>query len=97
MILQDVGAVITEKNLPAEIKAETPRSGLTVQAGGSLPLPTHEGMDYKMTVDRLTGQIKGKILLKALEISGGNKTGAAKILRISRYSLLRELKKIAEV
>jgi len=97
MILQDVGAVISEKNLPAEIKAETPRSGLTVQVGESLPLPTHEGMDYKMTVDRLTGKIKEKILLKALEISVGNKTGAAKILRISRYSLLRELKKISEV
>ena len=95
MILQDVGAVIKEENLPAEIKSVTPRD-LTVQVGESLPLPTHEGMDYRLIVDRLTRKIKEKILLKALELSGGNKTAAARFLCISRYSFLRELKKIDE-
>ena len=95
MILQDVGATITEENLPAEIRVAAPQD-LTVQVGEPLTLPSHEGMDYRLTVDRLTRKIKEKILSKALELSGGNKAGAARLLNISRYSLIRELKKLGE-
>jgi len=95
MILQDVGAVIEVGNLPAEIKVAA-QHDLTMQVGEFLPMPFHEGMDYRLTVGRLTGKIKEKILSKTLELSGGNKTAAAKLLGISRYSLIRELKKLSE-
>jgi transcriptional regulator with GAF, ATPase, and Fis domain len=95
MILQDVGAVIEVENLPAEIKVAA-QHDLTVQVGESFPMSFHEGVDYRLTVGRLTGKIKEKILSRALKLSGGNKTAAAKLLGISRYSLIRELKKLSE-
>ena len=95
MILQDVGAIIAEENLPAEIRVTAPQD-LTVQVGEPVILPSHEGMDYRLTVDRLTRKIKEKILSKALDLSNGNKAGAARLLNISRYSLIRELKKLGE-
>jgi transcriptional regulator with PAS, ATPase and Fis domain len=53
-------------------------------------------MDYKRAVEKLTGKIKGRILERALELSGGNKTKAAALLNISRYALIRELKKVGK-
>jgi transcriptional regulator of acetoin/glycerol metabolism len=39
-------------------------------------------------------KIKERILLKTLKLSNGNKTVTAQRLGISRYTLLRELKKL---
>lgn len=95
MILRDVGTIITEENLPAEIRVAAPQD-IAAQIGDSLSLPFHAGMDYRLTVDKLTRKVKEKILMEALELSGGNKAAAARLLNISRYSLIRELKKINE-
>ena len=54
-------------------------------------------IDYKLAVEKLTNKIKERILERALELSGGNKTKAAALLNISRYALIRELKKVGKV
>jgi transcriptional regulator with PAS, ATPase and Fis domain len=60
-----------------------------------LPLTSStERIDYKAAVEKLTGRIKKRVLTRALELSGGNKTKAARLLSISRYALIRELKKV---
>ena len=93
MILRHVGDYITAENVPAEIKiASAPVTASQEEEWLSL-LPT-QGLDYKTATDQLSKKVKEKILSKALELSGGNKSKAARLLKISRYSLLRELKKL---
>jgi transcriptional regulator with GAF, ATPase, and Fis domain len=96
MILRDVGRYITPENIPAEIKslaAQDPVSHLDEL----LPLTSaKERIDYKAAVEKLTGRIKERVLTRALELSGGNKTKAAHLLSISRYALIRELKKVGK-
>lgn len=92
MILRDVGRLITPQNIPAEIKRATSQ-GLTRQVDEFLPLFSSEGIDYRKTTEELSGKIKARIILKALELTGGKKTKAAKLLNISRYTLIREMKK----
>ena len=96
MILRDVGRVITPENIPAEIKASAAQDPV-VQVDELLPLTSaSDRIDYKQAVDKLTGRIKGRILNRALQLSGGNKTKAAKLLNLSRYALIRELKKVGK-
>ena len=96
MILRDVGRVITPENIPAEIKASAAQDPV-VQVDELLPLTSaSDRIDYRQAVDRLTGKIKGRILGRALQLSGGNKTKAAKLLNMSRYALIRELKKVGK-
>jgi transcriptional regulator with GAF, ATPase, and Fis domain len=96
MILRDVGRVITPENIPAEIKASAAQDPV-VQVDELLPLTSaSDRIDYKQAVDKLTGKIKGRILNRALQLSGGNKTKAAKLLNLSRYALIRELKKVGK-
>ena len=96
MILRDVGRVITPENIPAEIKASAAQDPV-VQVDELLPLTSaSDRIDYKQAVDKLTGKIKGRILNRALQLSGGNKTKAAQLLNLSRYALIRELKKVGK-
>jgi transcriptional regulator with PAS, ATPase and Fis domain len=93
MIMRHVGNYITEENIPAEIKiAGIPQAAS--QEEEWLSLLSAGGMDYKTATDQLSKKVKWKILSRALEVSGGNKSRAARLLKISRYSLLRELKKL---
>ena len=96
MILRDVGRVITPENIPAEIKASAAQDPV-VQVDELLPLTSaSDRIDYKQAVEKLTGKIKERILTRALQLSGGNKTKAAQLLKISRYALIRELKKVGK-
>jgi len=96
MILRDVGRVITPENIPAEIKASAAQDPV-VQVDELLPLTSaSDRIDYKQAVEKLTGKIKGRILNRALQLSGGNKTKAAQLLNLSRYALIRELKKVGK-
>jgi DNA-binding NtrC family response regulator len=58
-----------------------------------LPDLTSGGIDYTTMTEEITRNVKGKILEKALELSRGKKTEAARLLNISRYKLIREQKK----
>lgn len=96
MILRDVGRLITPENIPAEIKASAAQDPV-VQVDELLPLTSaSDRIDYKQAVEKLTGKIKERILTRALQLSGGNKTKAAQLLKISRYALIRELKKVGK-
>ena len=97
MILRDVGRFITPENIPAEIKVSAARDPVA-PADDLLPLiSATDRIDYKLAVEKLTNKIKERILERALELSGGNKTKAAALLNISRYALIRELKKVGKV
>ena len=93
MILQDVGIFITRDDLPIEIKTAASRE-MTTPVDEYLPYSSSYPVDYKLLIDQLTIKIKEQILIRTLELSNGNKTVAAQRLGISRYTLLRELKKL---
>jgi transcriptional regulator with GAF, ATPase, and Fis domain len=93
MILRNVGAYITAENIPAEIKPASAPAAVR-QEEAWMSLLSAQGMDYKEATEELSKKIREKILSRALELSAGNKSRAAKLLRVSRYTLLRELKKL---
>ncbi len=93
MILRHVGDYITAENIPAEIKIISAPIAAK-QEEELISLLSTQGMNYKAATEQLSKKVKEKILSKALEVSGGNKSRAAKLLKISRYVLLRELKKL---
>jgi len=95
MILQRVGTTITPDDLPAEIKVIQNQKYL-VEIENFLP-PLFSGeINYTSVTQKIMNDIKEKILENALEMSGGNKTVAAKQLSISRYKFIREQKKIGK-
>ncbi|MDD5723708.1 MAG: sigma 54-interacting transcriptional regulator [Syntrophales bacterium] len=93
MILQSVSNLITPDNIPAEIKAVAPQT-LARRAGEFSLLNAPYPADYRSAIDELTNKIKKEILGKALEVNRGNKAAAARQLGISRYTLIRELRKL---
>lgn len=96
MIHRDVGRYITPENIPAEIKMSAAQDPL-VSIDGLLPITSAtDKIDYRLAVEKLSGKIKARILARAMKLSRGNKTKAAAMLNISRYALLRELKKVRQ-
>lgn len=88
MILQNIGRVILPENLPSELKQTS-----ALNMDGLMP-DLSQDMDFKSTIEKITNEIRERILLSALERGKGKKSAAARILGISRYTMLRELKKI---
>jgi two-component system response regulator AtoC len=93
MIVQDMGKVITPDHLPAEIKVNVIGEKIKSAYDRFSPIIPVAGIDYQVLTEQITGEVKGKIIAKALELSKGNKTNAAKLLGISRFKLLREQKR----
>ncbi|MHB9098088.1 MAG: sigma-54-dependent Fis family transcriptional regulator [Syntrophales bacterium] len=94
MILHNDGQMITSESLPAEMRATTNQERLRIQIDNILPQLSTEGIDFTLVTERITNDIKRKIIENTLEMSRGNKTEAARRLGISRYKLIREQKKI---
>ncbi len=94
MILHNDGTMITAESLPAEMRATTNQERLRIQIDNILPQLSTEGIDFTLVTERITSDIKRKIIENTLEMSRGNKTEAARRLGISRYKLIREQKKI---
>lgn len=94
MILHNDGLQITFENLPAEMRITTNQEKLRLQIDNILPQLSPEGIDFTRVMERITNDIKRKIIENALAASRGNKTEAARCLGISRYKLIREQKKI---
>ena len=53
-----------------------------------------EGLDYSQITESITNQIKKRVIERALQLTGGNRTKAAKALHLSRAALWREMEKI---
>jgi transcriptional regulator with GAF, ATPase, and Fis domain len=94
MILHNDGQMITSESLPAEMRATTNQERLRIQIDNIVPQLSTEGIDFTLVTERITNDIKRKIIENTLEMSRGNKTEAARRLGISRYKLIREQKKI---
>ena len=94
MIIQNIGNIIVPENLPAEVNTGQNQKQLKIDIDDFVSLLSSDGLDYTAVTDKIIADIKEKILENALEISGGNKTIAAKHLSISRFKLIREQKKI---
>jgi two-component system response regulator AtoC len=94
MILHNDGFQITYENLPAEMRITTNQEKIRLQIDNILPQLSPEGIDFTRVTERIMNDIKRKIIENTLAASRGNKTEAARCLRISRYKLIREQKKI---
>ena len=94
MILHRDGALIAPESLPAEMRANTGKEQLRIQIDNVLPQLSTEGIDFIRVTERISNDIKRKIIESTLEMTRGNKTEAARRLGISRYKLIREQKKI---
>ncbi len=93
MIFQDMGNIITPEYLPAEVKIAAPREENQLSLYSFSPVLPAEGIDFEALTVKITRDVKEKIINKALELSKGNKSKASHLLGISRYKLLRELKR----
>jgi two-component system response regulator AtoC len=94
MILHNDGTLITAEGLPAEMKATTHQEKLRIQIDNILPQLSSDGIDFTLVTERISNDIKRKIINNTMEMTRGNKTEAARRLGISRYKLIREQKKI---
>jgi len=93
MIMQDVKSVIAPEDFPAEIKKAAPQA-FEMEIGQNISFDVSHSINYKNLTESLANKVKDRILRKALELHKGNKTAAARQLGISRYTLIRELKKV---
>lgn len=95
MIIQDMGNIITPEYLPAEIKNTISReqTRLVTNADGYVPDLLSENIDFQAVTEKITQEVKEKIIARAMEQSKGNKSKAASMLGISRFKLIRELKR----
>jgi transcriptional regulator with PAS, ATPase and Fis domain len=92
MILKSLGTVINPDNMPAELKS-LDQKGVEIKIEPFLQQLPLDGINYDAITDKITKDVKAKILRNALIKSGGNKSEAAKKLGISRYKFIREQKK----
>jgi len=93
MILQSIGPMITVDNLPLEMKAVSLSDERKVPLDNLFSQLALDGIQYDEVTERITSDVKEKIITRALEQSGGNRARAAKLIGISRYKLIREEKK----
>jgi transcriptional regulator with GAF, ATPase, and Fis domain len=94
MIIQKGVTTITQDDLPLEIKGTPNQQLLKIEIEKFVPQVSSGEFDYTRLTEKIMNDIKEKILESALEMSGGNKTAAARHLSISRYKFIRERKKI---
>ncbi|HNT58241.1 MAG TPA: sigma-54-dependent Fis family transcriptional regulator, partial [Syntrophales bacterium] len=93
MILQNVGTFISREDLPREISRSSGPVPLT-PPDAFIPDLNGDPIPYRKLVLGMTNRFKERIIRQTIELTGGNKTEAARRLGISRYALLRELKKL---
>jgi two-component system response regulator AtoC len=60
----------------------------------SLDFQLDEGLDYYEVTENISNQVKKRLIVKALQLTGGNRTKAAEVLHLSRSALWREMAKI---
>jgi transcriptional regulator with GAF, ATPase, and Fis domain len=95
MILQGANATITPEKLSLEVKPPSKRGALNhMDVEKFLPQLLSSGIDYEYVTGKAMSDLKSKLLARSLEVSGGNKSKAAKLLGISRYKFIREEIKI---
>ncbi|MBM4315747.1 MAG: sigma-54-dependent Fis family transcriptional regulator, partial [Deltaproteobacteria bacterium] len=94
MILHGEGDMISVESLPTEMRSTANHEKCRIQIGAVVPRLTSGGIDFAQVTERIANDVKRQIIDSALAMSRGNKTEAARRLGISRFKLIRELKKI---
>jgi transcriptional regulator with GAF, ATPase, and Fis domain len=99
MILQNPNSVITPENLPAELRASAGqhlgRDFIAKISQMDLFAPFElDKAGFEAITERITNDIKAKIIDQAMNRTRGNQTQAAKLLGISRFKLIREQKRL---
>lgn len=96
--------------LPTEVRTLLPEHmpfggglerGCAPKAGAAhlpstLEFQLDDGLDYYQVTENITNQAKSRIIEKALQLTGGNRTKAAKVLNLGRCALWREMEKIKQ-
>jgi transcriptional regulator with PAS, ATPase and Fis domain len=83
IMIIDNPEIIQSKHLPAEIIGESPHLSRAGDLGGlDLEIPD-SGIDLKDLTDRM----QARLIKNALARTGGNKSKAAKLLKLDRFSL----------
>jgi two-component system, NtrC family, response regulator AtoC len=95
VIANDVSEVLLE-HFPIDVlsKVQLMEKKHSKQLLSTLKL-TDEGIDLNQSVMELTVDLKRQLIGQALNYCGGNKTKAAKLLRLSRGALWREIQKFS--
>jgi DNA-binding NtrC family response regulator len=76
--------------LPDEIRALPGAVTARTSAGLIVPTAADDGVDFASTM----AQIERELILKYLEKAGGNKRQAARMLRLSRTTLIDKLHRL---
>ena len=68
MIMPDLGTSITPEYLPAEIKATVNQEINRIAFDRFMPALTMEGIDFQTVANKITREVKEKIIAKALAV-----------------------------
>jgi two-component system, NtrC family, response regulator AtoC len=95
VIANDVSEILPE-HFPSEILSKVQSSGEKQRNQRLYPIHLpDEGIDLHQSVMECTLDVKKQLIEQALKRCKGNKTKAAKLLRLSRGALWRELQKLS--
>lgn len=95
MIVNDVREILVE-HLPDELVKKTGAGPINASSIPRVPIEVpDEGLDMNRLIGRITADLKGQIIARALEKTAGNRTKAAKLLGLSRTALGRHIDKMS--
>jgi DNA-binding NtrC family response regulator len=89
LVILTSGNVITRNDLPEPIIKNAAGSFISAASGGTFEMPD-EGMSLSKAVEEL----EKRLILQALEKTGGVKNRAAKLLQMNRTTLIEKMKKL---
>jgi len=90
--------ILLPQHMPFGNSGQVPsgRKADLLEAPSGLDFQLEEGLDYYQVTENVTNQVKRQIIEKALHMTGGNRTKAAKALHLGRCALWREMEKIRQ-
>ncbi|RUM90079.1 MAG: sigma-54-dependent Fis family transcriptional regulator [Thermodesulfatator sp.] len=89
LVILSSGNMITKEDLPEQILKNASGSFIASMTSGFFEMPD-EGMSLSKAVEEL----EKKLILQALEKTGGVKNRAAKLLKMNRTTLIEKMKKL---
>jgi DNA-binding NtrC family response regulator len=93
LVVLCAGTVVGPGDLPPKYTAGPSRSSSPATAGDTSWPPTIDFGDEGVDFDGLIRDLETGLILQALDLSGGNKKEAARLLNINRTTLLQKIKK----
>lgn len=96
LLLPSEITVLRPEHIPLEQTTRTAKPFALEFVGGTHPIEfdSIKGIDYYDVTENISNVTKDYIIERAMQLSGGNKSTAAKMLNLSRSALWREMEKI---